>query len=724
MEIRKDSIDGIYLDRLAKSKVLMSIFLLFFIILFSRIAYIQIVRGERYLELSQENRLSREMIHPERGLIYDRAGRIIAQNRPSYSLYITPRIIPRQKDLVTQLSDVVTAEGAPLFHKHMLQEHFRNNPPQKDALSFFNKEPSVGNFKKELKNLKTESGTPLFNESFLDSLFAHSAINEYSLQHALRANSLQFVKKRLLKIRNREGEPLVDPDFLHDRIQTAIQNPRGKTLIAEDISIEFVSIIQENSSLLPGITIGTESRREYPYGKDLFHIIGYISEINSEELTQFSDKGYYRGDKIGKAGIEAQYDSLLKGEKGWAFIERNSIGTNLGILEDMPYIKPKAGKNLFLSVDAELQRMIARQFHDTLQGAVVAMNPQNGEIYALYSNPSFDANTFSLAEEEVKQNWNDAQQDPRKPLMNKTITANYSPGSTFKLITALAGLESESITPTEYMEKPCTGGMRFGNRYYRCWYEPGHGHLTVYDAIKQSCNVYFYQLGLMLGDDVINNYAQLASLGVRTGIDIPGERAGYLSGRIQHNLRHAHRGPGWTWTRGLILNLAIGQAQDLTPLQIAMIPTALSGYDSLYTPRILSEIRSPENAYIRSTEKTTSASLDFDSSSVNAVKEGMWRTVNAPGGTGWRSRHDIIPVGGKTGTAQNPHGENHAIYVGAAPIKNPEIVVSVVLANAGSGGSVAAPFAKTVFDYYFSQTSEGRTTLEKFKDRDSEGWTQ
>ncbi|ERP38988.1 penicillin-binding protein 2 [Chitinivibrio alkaliphilus] len=719
MELRKDTIDGVYLERLSKSKVLIVIFSLIFAFLLVRIAYIQIHLGEKYLRLSKENRFSREMLRPERGLIYDRMGRIIAQNRPSYSLYITPAHIPREKDLFTQLAHLKTPESKPFFPRKLLTRSLRTH-----TLTLPVEEQTPHRLYEYLTAMKDEDGSPLFPRTILDSLFSVTHPTEYSMRKAFSQNSFTRIRERLLTIADSHGSPLFDTTYLDERLAHARRSPRTQTMIAEDISLEYVSILEEHSTLLPGISIEIESRREYPYGKKLFHVLGYLSEINQEELTRFSDYEYHRGDQIGKSGIEAYYDTLLMGEKGWAFVERNSRGTRLGIVEGMPYIAPTPGNNIYLTIDAELQRIIAEQFDDTLQGAVVAMDPRNGEVLAMYSNPSFDANTFSLAEKIVGQEWRQAQHNPRRPLINKAIASNYSPGSTFKLITALAGLEAGVVSPGGYMDKSCDGGMRFGNRYYRCWYRQGHGRLSLEDALKTSCNVYFYQLGLLLGDEQINHFAGPLSLGDRTGIDLPGESRGYLSGSIAHNLRHANRGPGWRWTRGLLLNMAIGQSQDLTPLQMALIPASLSGQDSLYAPHLLKEIRSPENAFITATPPTPISPLPFDSSTIESIKEGMWRTVHVPGGTGWRSRVSGIPVGGKTGTAQNPHGENHAVYVAAAPLDEPAIVVSVLLAHAGGGGVNAAPVAQKVFDYFFTETPQGESIRTDYDDWDGKEWAQ
>ncbi|MGM0443547.1 MAG: penicillin-binding transpeptidase domain-containing protein [Fibrobacterota bacterium] len=715
MQIRKDMIDGIYLDRLSKSKVLISFFVVLFTIILMRVAFIQIERGERYLKLSRENRLSREMIRSERGLIYDRYGRIIARNRPSYSLYIIPDKIPPRPSLIDQLTQLKTQEGKAVFKRKQLKKQLAKQNTGK-SLPLDGSVLTEKDLFRELCGITDKQGRPLFKEEPLRTLLDSVEIPSASIVASLRSNSLSEVKKRLLKITDRTGEALLDTSFLEERLNLALQAPSSKTMIAEDISMESVSIIEEHSTQLPGITIEIESRREYPYGEALFHVLGYISEIDRKTLKKREDLGYHRGNKVGRQGIEAEYDTLLHGKKGWCFVERNSIGTNLGILEDMPYIAPTAGKNIYLTIDAELQKRIAEQFSDTLRGAVIAMNPKNGEVYCLYSNPSFDANSFSLSEKKVGKKWHAASRDAKRPLVNNAINGKYPPGSTFKLITALAGLDQGIVTPDEHLEKPCNGGLAYGNNYFSCWKESGHGYTNVYDAIKSSCNVYFYQLGLKLGYDGINDAARAIQLGKRTGIDIPNEGEGYLSGKKEHNIRHAGKGPGWLWTNGLVLNQAIGQSQELTPMEILLIPSAFNPQQRLYTPRLLKEVRSPQNAFISRPEKETLADYSFDSTAMAAVREGMYRVVNAPGGTGWRTRMKYIPVGGKSGSSENPHGDKtHAVFVASAPLDNPEIAVVAVLANAGHGGSVAAPFVKTVLEYYFSETEEGRTTRNKYQ---------
>jgi penicillin-binding protein 2 len=521
------------------------------------------------------------------------------------------------------------------------------------------------------------------------------------------------VVSNLLKIRDKYGLPIFDSLTLVKRIKKAKYRRFDATSLKEDISIDLVSVIEEHSMELPGIIVETEARREYPLGPASFHVLGYMSEIPETIFDSLKEIGYFYGDKIGKSGIEKQYEELFHGKDGIEYIEVNAYGRSLGPIEHMPRIDPIPGYNLYLNIDARIQEQTYVAFPDTLKGAVVVLNPQNGEILAMYSNPSVDPNIFSLAATLRAQSWAQTALDPNLPLNNRAISGEYPPGSTFKLVSGLAGVDSKNVSSNVYMNRSCSGAFRFGTRVAHCWKLSGHGKLKLRDAIKVSCNIYFYQLGLLTGDKIINSYARTLSLGMMTGIDLPNEKKGWLSGEEAHNERHKSkiaRGlHGWKWTRGLLLDLAIGQAQVITPLQMALMVGGLGNGNYLYKPFVMKEQRAMDGTVIKQNRPEILNTFYFDTASINVIKHAMEDVIIKPGGTGRRARVPGIRVGGKSGSAENPHGEKtHGVFIACAPMEKPVIAVAAVVENAGHGGTVAAPIVGHILRYFFSETEEGK----------------
>jgi penicillin-binding protein 2 len=456
-----------------------------------------------------------------------------------------------------------------------------------------------------------------------------------------------------------------------------------------------------------------ESRREYPLVKSAFHVLGYMSEIPEEQFDSLKEQGYYYGDLIGKAGLERQYETVMRGVCGQQYIEVNAHGKSLGPIPNVPRVEPVPGSNLYLTLDAGLQRVAAAALTDSVKGAVVALDPRNGEVLVMLSRPSVDPNIFSMAGSVRSRNWAIVALDSALPLNNRAIAGTYPPGSTFKLVTALAGLESAGFTENTHMAQPCRGAFRFGGRIAHCWELRGHGSLDLVGAVQKSCNIFMYQIGLMLGDGPILKYSRELGLGVVSGIDLPGEKEGWSSGEEAYNKRYEKK--GWVWTQGILLDLAIGQVQIYTPLQLALMVGGLGNGQVLHRPFLVKEERNNDGIVVRQHQPKVNAVLDFKPSSMTAIRHAMV-SVMVPGGTGGRASVPGIPVGGKTGSSQNPQGElTHALFVACAPIDNPVIAVAVVVENAGHGGSVAAPIAGAVLRAYFSGTAEGKELVAKYK---------
>jgi penicillin-binding protein 2 len=516
----------------------------------------------------------------------------------------------------------------------------------------------------------------------------------------------------LCQVKDIEGNNVFDSTELDALIHKAYLRRFEETRLKEDISLDLVSIIEEHSMELPGIIVETESRREYTLGSAAFHVLGYMSEIPEEQFDSLKDQGYFYGDLMGKAGIEKQYECLFRGKCGQEYIEVNAYGKSLGAIPNIPRIEPVPGNDITLTLDARLQKVADIAFPDSMKGAVVALDPRTGEVLVMYSSPSIDPNIFSMATSLRSKNWVNIATDPNLPLNNRATTGTYTPGSTFKLISSISGLETGKLERDSHMPAPCHGSYRLGSRVAHCWSPKGHGFLNLVGAIQQSCNVYFYQVGLKLGDEVINKYATMLGLGAPTGIDFPVERSGWLSGEEAYNKKFEKK--GWKWTAGLVMDLAIGQTQVVTPIQLALMIGGLGNGKTLYKPYLVKEEIDRQGHILNVRNPLIKSQLDLKQNSLDVIHEAL-KMVIQPGGTGGRAAVPGIDVGGKTGSAENPQGDKtHALFVGVAPVDNPVIAIAVVVENAGHGGSIAAPIAGDVMRYYFSETEEGRKVLEQY----------
>lgn len=505
------------------------------------------------------------------------------------------------------------------------------------------------------------------------------------------------------------NQMVFDSSDLAKTIKKSLYRKFDITRLKEDVPIDLVSVIEEHSMQLPGIIVETEARREYTLGPSAFHAIGYMGEIPEDQFDSLKSQGYFYGDLIGKAGIEREYESLVRGQCGHEYVEVNAYGKSLGPIPNIPRIDPIPGSDLYLTLDARLQQVTETVFPDSLKGAVVALNPQNGEVLVMYSSPSIDPNIFSMATMLRSKGWREVAMDSDLPLNNRVISGTYIPGSTFKLVSSLAALEEGGFTGNTYMSTSCKGAYRIGSRVAHCWKRTGHGPLNLTGAIRNSCNVYFYQVGLKMGDVTINKYASMLGMGTCTGIDLHGERSGWLSGEEAYNQRFAKR--GWKWTTGLVLDLAIGQTQVVTPLQLALMVGAIGNGEVIYKPHLVKEVRTGDGVVVNQIKPQVNTTLDLKPKSIEALRNAMANVVN-PGGTGWRASVPGLLVGGKTGSAENPHGDlTHALFVACAPVENPVIAISVVLENAGGGGALAAPLAGDILRYFFSETDDGKAVL-------------
>lgn len=504
----------------------------------------------------------------------------------------------------------------------------------------------------------------------------------------------------LLDIRDADGVRMFDSASLDTAFQRTAWIRNRPIRIYEDASPAQVSVIEEHSHELPGVYMITESRREYPHGTLAAHVLGYMGEISEEQLQkkEYKDK-YSSGDLIGQKGLEQQYDLAFRGKNGSKVVEVNAFGRVVSEIEDMEPIPAVPGLHLVSTLDLRLQKVAEEALPDSVRGAVVALDPRTGEILAMVSSPRMDPNVFSLKKKERKRGWAKMALDTTKPLVNRAIAGVYPPASVFKLVTAGAGLENGIISKNKFYPHSCTGGYTFGSRYQKCW--GVHGGLNVVNALRLSCDVFFYQAGLEIDMARINEFGRRFGLGEELlGIDLPGERRGWLPDSVSFNERNKRS--GWRWARGLILNLSIGQGQLVTPLQEAVLAGSLATNKGVYRPHLMKELRDVTGKVVKEFKPEIVRSGKMKESTHELILAGMDSVVNHPGGTGKRGALPGIRVGGKTGSGEWKKGEKtHAWYVAVAPLYAPEIAVSVILEAAGGGGAKAAPISKKVMEAYF-----------------------
>lgn len=466
--------------------------------------------------------------------------------------------------------------------------------------------------------------------------------------------------------------------------------------IMRDVPFEMVAVLEEQGSRFPGVSIQMDEVRRYTPGLGSVCFTGFVGEVSKEERRRSTDFDYRLGSIIGKKGIEKKYDDLLRGREGTAYIEVTASGQSRGLYEGKEPTPAQAGADLVLTIDNDIQRECVNVLDTFCCGAIVAMDPRNGDVLAMTSYPGFDANIFSTVIPESL--WQSIMEDSTHPLLNRPISGLYPPGSTTKLLTIGAGLEDGIISENTTL-KPCYGGYQFGNRFQRCWKPAGHGTVNPLGAIEQSCDVYLYQVGIKLGIDRLSHYFDLCGFGEVTGLGLPGEEDGLNPNSEYYDKRYGKK----KWSRGLVLNNAIGQGEILvTPLQLTQFFCGLANDGVVYRPRLIKkEISADGHETIPPAQ--VARRLPFSKKTLQLLMEGLRLVVQGEHGTARRLRNDLYLMGGKTGTVENPHGENHSWFVGIAPIENPEIVVCAIIENAGHGSDVAAPLVKKVIDVYMQK---------------------
>lgn len=459
--------------------------------------------------------------------------------------------------------------------------------------------------------------------------------------------------------------------------------PSRPAVIFNDASFEIVSILEERRIEFPGLIIQSSPKRFYPDGEANAALVGYTGEISEEELARDRFESYKAGQQVGKAGLELEYEELLRAREGVRFVEvdaRNRVVRDAGVRPD---IQPEAPPPLHTNIDLDLQKYAHEYFADSLRGAVVALEPKTGGVLALYSAPSYDINKFvggvstSFYQSLLK--------DEHRPLVNRALQGTYPPASTWKLATAVIGMQLGLVTMDSHMERPCTGGYYYG-RVFKCWDKKGHGDISLAQAIAKSCDVYFYQLGLKIGLNRLLAGGVKLGFGEKTGIDLPNERTPTWPESTDYfDRKYGPRG----WNRSVVLSLAIGQANNSqSPLNMARFYAALATDGAAPTPHIVA--RAPERKQI----------LDLAPEQLQGIQLALADVVSR--GTAAGAQVKGLTIAGKTGTAEVPPLKDFAWFVGYAPADDPKIVLAI-LVEEGLHGSTAAKVATKLMEHYLKQ---------------------
>jgi penicillin-binding protein 2 len=456
---------------------------------------------------------------------------------------------------------------------------------------------------------------------------------------------------------------------------------------------------------LPGVVVDVMPVREYIFGEKMAHILGYVGEISRSELERDVSGDYKPGDVVGKYGIEKYMGKHLKGESGGEQVEVDAAGRELNVLGK---IDPVPGYNVVLTIDSYLQN-IAWNALEGKTGSIIVMDPRDSSVLVMVSRPSFDPNLFNRGIS--MDNWGKLLNNPLHPMENRAISGQYPPGSTYKLIVAAAALEEGLITPETSLF--CGGTFKLGNRIFRDWKKGGHGQISLHRAIVESCDVYFYNLGKLVGVTELAEYARGFGFGAKTRLGFPGEKRGLIPTK-EWKLNNF----GEPWQIGETICLSIGQGFILvTPIQLLNAYCALANGGTLYIPKIVKRIETAEGQFVKEFDPVIKSHIPVSKKNIEVLKQALWGVVNEKGGTGQALKRKERDVCGKTGTAQViglPQEDNgvreektqynlkdHALFVCFAPYKNPEVAVIVVVEHGGHGGSAAAPIARKVIDGYF-----------------------
>ena len=562
-----------------------------------RLWHLQIREGPYYRDLSENNRTRQVLLEPARGLIYDRHGVLLANNVPSFSLYVTLEDVKDREVLVEQLADLLGLDPA-------------------------------------------------------------------------------LIRKKL----GVKGAKLL-PRKIKDRM-----------------TLRDAMLVESHRLDLPGVMVEVESQRNYPGGVTAAHLLGYVGEISPEQLEKPEFSGLHQGSIVGQYGVEKSFDRHVRGQAGQKNVEVDALGheKRAAVVE-----KPQAGNDLYLTIDVRLQK-VAEDLLGQEYGAIVALDPTNGDILAMASRPGFDPNV--LSRELTPKQWVEIVQDEGRPLNNLASQGQYPPGSTFKVPMAVAALETKTMAPSSTVF--CNGGYQFGKRIYHDWKASGHGAVDLHTALVHSCDVYFYTVGQRMGIDVMAEFGREFGLGQGTGVELPSERAG-----IMPSTAWKQKAKNEPWLPGETVSAAIGQGYvTVTPLQMASLIGTVANDGVNYRPRLVQAVMDRVTGNLQELPAVPRGKIKAKPETFRIIKEALADVVTK--GTATRAKSSLVTIGGKTGTAQvaalrtGPEENipkkfrDHAWFVAFAPVESPKIAVAVLAEHMGHGGSAAAPLAKEVIETY------------------------
>jgi penicillin-binding protein 2 len=484
------------------------------------------------------------------------------------------------------------------------------------------------------------------------------------------------------------------------QVTAQLQNARKTGLyqvrLRGDLTWKELAEVATYQPELSGVSIQIQPKREYRQKGEAAHTLGYLGEISEAQLKSSKFANYKMGDYLGRCGIELAWDKYLRGSRGYRRIEVDAYGREVAQLDS---VFPTAGANIYLTLDNRIQKE-AEACLEGRVGAIVALDPRSGQVLALASSPTFSQEAFERGLS--NQEWQRLLKDKRHPLENRAIKGQYPPGSTFKIVMAVAGLEEKVITPSTTFT--CTGAFPLGDHVFHCWFKRGHGAVNLHRALVESCDVYFYNLGRKLGIERIAKWSRRFGLGQACGLKLDREMPGLVASNEWKRARF-HQ----PWHEGETMSVAIGQGYNLaTPLQMAQVIAAIASGGVIYQPQLVEKVESPSGEILFQAKPVVKYRLGASPATIAAVRRALEGVVEEPAGTAKEARLPNIQVAGKTGTAQvvslekeksgrkNRRYENHAWFVAYAPADHPRIAVAVILEHGGHGGTAAAPLAKQV----------------------------
>ncbi len=687
-----EQVIAIVLDKLEdRIAVLYTVVIIAMTVLLVTLFNIQIVNGKSYRDKSAQRVLRQETVQAPRGEIYDRNGMVLATNKLSFDveLYKVTNVKVDLNDVLYNIIKILESCG----------DKVKNDFPDKDGYFDFSTKEKEEKWKQDLK---------LNKDATLDEVYAYFR-NVYKIKGDIPEEDA----RKIIRLRYTVS------------LQTySIYKPAK---IAVDIKEESVAKIEEGKRNLPGVNIVSLSKRYYPNDNVASHLIGYVSKINNEELKK--NKEYTQNSIIGKSGIEKSFEKQLRGESGISKKEVNSFG---GVTSEILAKDIESGKNISLTIDLRLQKVAEealqktiddirngvykKKFEDANSGAVCVIDIETGEVLAMASNPSYNPNLF--VDGISQTDWDIINNNPNRPMFNRITNGLYSPGSTYKMLVGLAAMEENVITPEEQIY--ATGVYPHYHKP-KCWvytYTHGakvHGYVNMSEAIKVSCNYYFYEVGRRLGIQKLSDYAQAFGLGQKTGIEIYGEAKGNVAGNKEEQK---------DWYIGNTLSAAIGQyTNSYTPLQLAKYISVLASEGKKVPIHVVQGVeKSTENKlsekelekirYDITGIKQDDKELTFKKKHIDAIKQGMKSVTSETGGTSYIVfQNSDLQVAGKTGTAQVTKGSDDGLFVGFAPYDNPKIAVVAVIEHGGEG-SYTASVVRPIIEEYF-KISEDKKVAEK-----------